>query len=297
MGTKTGYLGPTNGYFGYEGGQQLIAPLQINTNGRLSYGQGYYPLSGGTILKMDEDEYPVSVSAPSYYNDGNGDYWENHFANQYTDTTTVVVSLCTYDNSTRANTKQIASFTIPNESTRKYTFSNSAISGGTVYANKKLYLYVDRGRAWLKGGWRFNFTTVYVAKTVTLNQATGGTISISNNSLARGETAVVTVTPNDGYTLNSLAVSAGTLTQLTASTYQYTMSSPGQAVTITPSFRAGVEAGVIITKSDMDKLKTSTAPNATSVTRYTTILATHGNTYGRSTVVAGDEITAAWYNG
>jgi len=107
MGTKTGWLGPTNGYFGYQGGPNIVAPLQINTTGRLGYGTGYYFLSGGTQLKMDADEYPISVSAPSYYNSGGGDYWENHYESQYVDYTTVTISLCTYDSNTRANTKQL----------------------------------------------------------------------------------------------------------------------------------------------------------------------------------------------
>ena len=232
MATKNGYLGPINTHL-Y--GSTFTAPLQSTTAGRLNPGSnGFWNLSGGTILRLDADEYPTAVALTSYKSPS---AWENQ--NSEYDST-VTLYLCTISGTTRLNQQQIGSITVGRSNYSTATF-NKTLSTPTAYQNAALYLYGTLNSIQVpssnSGYITFQFTTSYLAHTISLVTTGSGTATISQSSLSRGQNATITVTPGSGYKFDHITVTNGTIERNNVNTFTYTMSTPATHSVITVYFK------------------------------------------------------------
>ena len=255
MATKTGYLGPTESTIW---GTTFIAPLQANTTGRLILSSGdIWGLSNGIGFQMDSDEYPTTIALSGYTN---GAGWANNH-NEYA--TTVTLYLCTLSGSTRANQQSLWSFNVEHSSSLQPTYSAKTLSSPTNYQNKTLYIYASQNIARFysanSGYATFTFNTTYVPGTITVNSNSGGTVTLSSNSLSRGQTATITTNCNAGFSVLNITATGGTITQNSSTTYTFTMSTPAQNATIDVTF--------------------GRANQPVEVTRYAIITAEVGQTY------------------
>lgn len=255
MATKTGYLGPTGSKIW---GSAFTAPFQINTTGRLVLSSGdIWGLSGGTALQLESDEYPTTVALSGY---GNGAGWANS-SSEYD--TTVTLYLCTLSGSTRSNIQSLWSFGIDAGSVAVPTYAAKTLSNPTNYQNKVLYLYAVQNAASLysanSGYATFTFNTAYVPGTITVNSNSGGTVTLSSNSLSRGQTTTITTNCNAGFSVLSITATGGTITQNSSTSYTFTMNTPAQNATIDVTF--------------------GRANQPVEVTRYAIITAEVGKTY------------------
>ena len=254
MATKTGYLGPTGSTIW---GSTFTAPLQINTTGRLVLSSGdIWGLSGGTALQLESDEYPTTIALSGY---GNGAGWEN--SSSYVASATLY--LCTLSGSTRSNDQSLWSFSVDGNRASSPTFSAKTLSSPTNYQNKVLYIYSAQNSIGFysanSGYATFTFNTAYAPGTITVNSNSGGTVTLSSNSLSRGQTATITTNCNAGFSVLSITATGGTITQNSSTSYTFTMNTPAQNATIDVTF--------------------GRANQPVEVTRYAIITAEVGKTY------------------
>lgn len=92
-------------------------------------------------------------------------------------------------------------------------------------------------------------TTGTTSYGITVSTAENGTVKSSNSSAAKGATVTITVTPNEGYVLDTLTVTDkdGNTVELTkVSDTQYTFKMPASAVTVKGVFKAeGTQPSVL----------------------------------------------------
>ncbi len=92
-------------------------------------------------------------------------------------------------------------------------------------------------------------TTTPTSYGITVSAAENGTVKSSNSSAAKGATVTITVTPNEGYVLDTLTVTDkdGNTVELTkVSDTQYTFKMPASAVTVKGVFKAeGTQPSVL----------------------------------------------------
>lgn len=244
MATKNGYLGPINTHL-Y--GSTFTAPLQATTVGRLNPGSnGFWNLSGGTILRLESDEYPTAIALTGYQSPS---AWENQNTEYGS---TVTLYLCTVSGVTRSNQQQIGSISVGAGSYSTATFTKT-LSNPTTYQNASLYLYGTLNSIQVPSGnsgyITFQTTTAFSTKTVSLVVSGAGTATISLSSLSRGQTATITVTPNSGYKFDHITVSNGSVTRNDVNTFVYTMSTPAEDSVVTVYFKkftASAKVGGII---------------------------------------------------
>lgn len=126
----------------------------------------------------------------------------------------------------------------------------------------------------------------------TNNAITGYTV-IRNTSASTSGAATISSSASSGMTN---APGAGTFYYGVYSKSKYNTAGPKWSSAITVPSKPSVSAGTVITKAQMDTLKTWINGSQTTVTQYAVATAAHGNTY-RSGLTAGTTaFDDAWYN-
>lgn len=201
-----------------------------------------------TFRTMASDEYPIDVAAYLVLKNESG----------------VIPAVC-FDMVDSAITNNIS--LTPNRIGISIggTWTGTVTGHGNVwFAGKTLKfrrLTLNNGNGYYTGistqnGSVVSINTTYVSYNINIDTATGGTVTPSATSATRGTVITLTVTPDDGYELDSISTSAGTLSN--SNGWTLTMPSPGCDVTITPVFRLAIFKNPTLKISQSDTTITAT---------------------------------------
>ena len=149
------------------------------------------------------------------------------------------------------------SVTLPTPSRVNYTFGGwsdgtNTYNGGTTYTVTET--------ATLTAQWTYNggsssgggSSTTYYSSTV--EKAENGTVAVSPKNASKGSTVTVTVTPDEGYVLDTITVTdkSGNAVEVTkTSDGKYTFKMPGTAVTVKATFKEEEPAPVSLPFTDV----------------------------------------------
>lgn len=100
-------------------------------------------------------------------------------------------------------------------------------------------------------------TTEYTAKAVTIQNASGGTVTASASSASRGSSVILTVTPSGHYYLKGWQVTAGSVLYQDDH-YVFVMPTPAVEVTVTPVFAPILFDNVSLTLTQNNLILTAT---------------------------------------
>lgn len=243
MPTRVGYIGKLDdavGWWDYD----WRVPIAVNSNHSLTiipcnYRSGAvsnedsYALTNDPVVTMDVDEYPTILSFSGY-----ASYVSGFFNLHERDDGSITINLCHSDGWTIYDKTYLTSFAVRHQESVCDT-EGHYISNGSVFAGKKLDIYVEGDRQiCLRHQCQVNIETDYLAKSISAVSQGNGNISVSSASAKRGGNVTVTVTPAFGYLLDSITASAGLLVQVAENTYTFVMPTPAREVTITASFAA-----------------------------------------------------------
>ena len=257
MATKTGYFGNPSGsnVSFWNADAPIISCIKKNSSATYNSVSAKYP-SDNEVVTLDGDEYLTGIS-----------FNTDTLCNMATSYNVAALSICDsngsnvhvlFDETTVPGTPSGVS---PPEGVAP-SVANKSGQNWSNLAGKTIALKKVRGSKWgiyWPHHTLITLTTAYLARSVSINANSGGTVTINNNSLTRGQTATVTVTCNSGYRVFSITAQNGTLTQNQNGTYTFTMASPAQNAIIDVTF--------------------GKANQPVEVTRYAIITAEVGRTY------------------
>lgn len=241
MATQTGYIAINRNDFwwAWENARTVIS--RYTSNGYAS-DTASWPnnTSDSQVLKLASDEYPTGVS-----------FSGNILSLGYNVNVTLALCDSNGNNSHTLNTAYCEGPTTTpvSEGGTGYTeyhpvalskYNVSSVSW-TNLAGCILALYRPNNEQYAKNTVirntaTINVTTGYLTRTVTVSAGTGGSATISNSSLSRGQSATVTITCNAHYVINSVTATGGNLTRTSGNVYTFTMSSPAVNTTISVTF-------------------------------------------------------------
>lgn len=168
MGTRTGYIGVTNGCYGWWCTDWAVG---IASSAPSSYtgddGSEYRSPNTG-CLTMYSYEYPSKIQLTNYNGDGFYSAWDDYDGQN---PATATLYLCTNN---KGNSCSFASLSISRGYSSKPT-TNYSVSGSSL-KGKALWLRCVGNRGiWLRGQCKATITTVYNTYTITWKSDTGGT--------------------------------------------------------------------------------------------------------------------------
>ena len=219
-----------------------------------------FNFSGRTDIKIIRHHGDAAEALVQNSTKGNGTFYldiENGYIHIFTNLfSTYAVSYTTSYNVTfdmnggdgsnsNASTNADGTVVLPSDPTRSgYTFKGwyTASSGGTKVTSD----YVFSGDTTVYAQWAQNYTppaggggTVTVSYTVTVEDSTNGTVRADRTRTSSGTTVTLTVTPDTGYTLETLTVmtNSGREIELTnKDNGKYTFKMPSSKVTVKATF-------------------------------------------------------------
>lgn len=272
-GSVTGYLGKSAGSnfdrYGYGmGGQQTFCTIATSNDYTVTHESNKNFITS-TKLKLPDNAYPTYITIGNlyakYYSSESSLYIDAYFSLNATSGTHTGA----YDVQIYPHTRLWG--------TSRTLFSNSgvALDGLTNYTGQYANFYLTRSYGDSGIGWYFgtdgNGTEViinytYLTGEINIDHTTGGSILIqdSNNQtitspieLTAGQFIYVTATPDAGRSLQEVRSTVpGTVTLVSGNKYKITMPSSPEDINVIFNFRPGVPVGEIITKADMDTLRT-----------------------------------------
>lgn len=151
------------------------------------------------------------------------------------------------------------------------------------------------------GNWTIKIYTEYTSASISfnINNPNWGSATLSSTAaISAGGTVTVTITPNSGFITEFVMPNHGSI-EYTGDGYFYTYKMPNQvqAAIITIIFRPQVNTEDIITKDQMDLLRTHNNNVGTAVTQGAVATAAIANTYKSVLKTQYLPILSKWYNG
>ena len=252
MATRIGYFGQTSApanlvnYLWNEEAWDATTPgivtcIKQNATATYEGATSKYP-TDNQVITLDNDEYLTGIS-----------FGGNTIRNMHSDSRLACFCLCDsnggsvhmlipWDTMVSGNYGTITP-TQANKSNQSWTdLTGKTIALGKMQGDKYAIYWGEQHRS-------VTLTTAYLTKTVSLVINGAGTATISSNSLLRGQTATITVTPNSGYKFDHITVSNGSVTRNDVNTFVYTMSTPAEDSVVTVYFKkftASAKVGGII---------------------------------------------------
>lgn len=272
-GSVTGYLGKAAGSnfdsYGYGiGGQQTFCTVATSNDYTVTHESNKNFITN-TKLKLPDNAYPTYIAIGNLY------------AKYYSPESSLYID--TYLSLNAASGTHTGAYDVqiyPHTrlwGTSRTLFSNNGVilDGLTDYTGQYVNFYLTRSYGDNGIGWYFgtdgNGTSViinytYLTGEINVDHTTGGSILIqdSNNQtittpveLTAGQFIYVTATPDTGRSLREVRSTVpDAVTLVSGNKYKITMPSSPEDINVIFNFRPGVPVGEIITKADMDTLRT-----------------------------------------
>jgi len=202
---------------------------------------------GAASVKATQVETTLPVNTPVYISATGSELGTKYKFNASTRATSATAASTDVEETARTSGALTGVYSSTN-------ITSGYVLDGTNFAKLTESTSVDAYKAYLtateSAPTSLTVNTSGIEYTITANEASNGTLSVTPTVAGAGETITVTATPADGYTLTALKYNDGSEHEITISSSPYTFTMPSANVTVSATFESVSTPTYSVTKAD-----------------------------------------------